>query len=69
MTSVFETATKVLKNKNASKDADSRFTFDKGARPLTKMGNRSVYLYEADGFFGSDLVHGSTFQKLRFCFR
>ena len=45
---MFETATRVLKNRNASKDAYSRFSFDKGARPLTIMGNRSVYLYEMD---------------------
>ena len=69
MTSVFETAIRVLKNGNASKDADSRFTFDKGARPLTTMGNRSVYLYEGDGFSSSVLVHGSTFQILHFCFK
>ena len=69
MTSVFETAIRVLKNRDASKDADSGFTFGKGARPLTTMGNGSVYLSEGDGFSGPDLVHGSTFQKLHFCFR
>ena len=53
MTSVFETTTRVLKNRNDSEDVDLRFTFNKGARPLTTMGNRSVYLYEGDGFSGS----------------
>ena len=52
---MLETATRALKNRDASKDQDFGFTFGKGARPLATMGNGSVYLSEGDGFSGSDL--------------